>query len=210
MKSKEIRSKQTFLRNEFDAQGKWNIPSIKKEELDLSNVNLISYSDTRTNDIDENKNKGVHFYIDDYRMEGLYRTPTKSLRRLSQYKFLITPDYSLYRDLPKAVQLFNVFKSHWCGAYWQSLGLTVIPNVSWGDATTFEFCFDGIEEGSIVAVGMIGCKRNKTTFMRGYNEMLRRIKPSTIICFGTPFPEMKGNIIYVDYMASRRIKRNGR
>ncbi len=210
MKSREARSKQTFLRNEFEAQGKWNIPIINKEELDLANVNLICYSDTKAHDIDENKNKGVHFYIDDYRMEGLYRTPTKSLHRLSQYRFLIAPDYSLYRDMPKAVQLFNVFKSHWCGAYWQSKGLTVIPNVSWGDATTFDFCFDGIEEGSIVAVGMIGCKRNKTAFMRGYNEMLKRIKPSSIICFGTPFPEMKGNIIHVDYLSSRRVKRNGR
>lgn len=210
MRSKEARSKQTFLRNEFEAQGKWNIPIIKKEELNLANVNLISYSDTRANDIDENKNKGVHFYIDDYRMEGLYRTPTRSLHRLSQYRFLIAPDYSLYRDMPKAMQLFNVFKSHWCGAYWQSKGLTVIPNVSWGDATTFDFCFDGIEEGSIVAVGMIGCKRNKTAFMRGYNEMLRRIKPSAIICFSTPFPEMESNIIHVDYLSSRKVKRNGR
>ena len=112
--------------------------------------------------------------------------------------------------MPKAIQLFNVFRSRWCGAYWQSQGLTVIPNVSWGDSSTFEFCFDGIEEGSIVAVGTIGCKRSKLAFMRGYNEMLKRIKPSAIICFGSPFSEMQGNIIAIDYNASRRVNRNGR
>lgn len=35
--------------------------------------------------------------------------------------------------------------------------------------------------------------------MAGYNEMLRRIEPEKIICYNTPFPEMQGNIISVDY-----------
>ncbi len=210
MFSIEARSKQTFLRNEFEAYGKWNIPIIRNDKLDLENVNLISYTDIKTNDVDENKQKGVHFYIDDYRMEGLYYNPTKSLHRLAQYKFLISPDYSLYRDMPKAVQLFNVFRSRWCGAFWQSKGITVIPSISWGDASTFDYCFDGIEEGSVVAVGTIGCKKSKLSFMRGYNEMLKRIKPSAIICFGSPLSEMQGDIIPVDYNSSRRVNRNGR
>ena len=210
MHSIEARSKQTFLRNEFDAFGKWNMPIVKKCELDLAGVNLIGYPDIKTNDIDENKGRGIHFYIDDYKMEGLYYNPERSIHRIAQYKFVITPDYSLYRDMPKAVQLFNVFRSRWRGAFWQSKGITVIPNVSWGDSTTFEFCFDGIEEGSIVAVGTIGCKRSKLAFMRGYNEMLKRIKPSAIICFGSPFDEMEGNITPIDYNSTRRVNRNGR
>ena len=55
-----------------------------------------------------------------------------------------------------------------------------------------------------------GCKRSKQAFMRGYNEMSERIKPSAIICFGSPFAEMQGNIIPVDYLASRRVERHGR
>lgn len=35
--------------------------------------------------------------------------------------------------------------------------------------------------------------------MKGYNEMLKRIKPSKIICYSEPFPEMQDDIIYVDY-----------
>lgn len=210
MHTQELRSKQTFLRNEFDAFGEWNISIIHKEELDLENVSLISFTDIKTNDTDENKSKGVHFYIDDYRMEGLYYYPTRSLQRLSQYKFVISPDYSLYRDMPRAIQLFNVFRSRWCGAYWQSQGLKVIPNIGWGDISTFSFCFDGIEKGSIVAVGTIGCRKSKTAFMRGYNEMLKRIEPSAIICFGKPFDEMDGNIIPIDYNSSRRVNRHGR
>lgn len=210
MLSIEARSKQTFLRNEFDAFGKWNIPIIRKNELDISKVDLICYADIKTNDIDENKEKGVHFFIDDYRMEGIYYNFDKSLHRLSQYKFLLTPDYSLYAEMPRAVQLFNVFRNRWCGAYWQSKGLSVIPTVSWSDTASFDFCFDGIEEGAVVAIGMIGCKRNKTTFLRGYNAMMEKIKPTAVICLGDPFPEMQGNIVAIDYQKTRRVNRNGR
>lgn len=210
MLSIEVRSRQTFLRNEFDAFGKWNIPIIRKSELKLTDIDLISYTDIKAKDTDINKVKGVHFYIDDYRMEGLYSYPTRSLNRLRQYKFLISPDYSLYKDMPRSLQIMNVFKSHWCGAYWQNLGLTVIPNVSWSDVASFDFCFDGLEKGSIVAVGMIGCKHCKHAFMCGYNEMLNRIDPKAVICFGKPFLEMRGNIISIDYMSSRRVNRDGR
>ena len=30
--------------------------------------------------------------------------------------------------------------------------------------------------------------------MLGYNKMMEIIQPSAIICYGTPFKEMKGNI----------------
>ena len=43
--------------------------------------------------------------------------------------------------------------------------------------------------------------------MRGYYAMLEKIQPETIICFGTPFPEMQGNIVTVDYRASRKVVR---
>lgn len=54
---------------------------------------------------------------------------------------------------------------------------------------------------------MIGCKHSKKEFLFGYNEMLNRIDPRAIICFGTPFPEMEGNIIIVDYLESRKVVR---
>ena len=104
-------------------------------------------------------------------------------------------------------QLESVAKNRWVGAFWQSKGKIVIPTISWSDARSFEFCFEGVEKGTIVAIGMIGCKQSKFNFMRGYNQMLKRIQPSKIICFGTPFPEMQGNVIAIDYMASRKVVR---
>ena len=104
-------------------------------------------------------------------------------------------------------QIESVGKSRWVGAYLQRNGIIVIPTVSWSTPVSFPFCFKAIEQGSMVAVGMIGCKSSKREFMEGYNEMLRQIKPSAIICFGKPFDEMSGNIIPVDYISSRKVVR---
>ena len=205
MHSKEARQEQTFLRNEYRCTGEWNIPMVEYQPI-VNDVKLIACSDTKSRE-EHNRECGVHFFVDDYRFEHIYNYPQRSLRKLSQYKFLLTPDYSLYADMPRWLQMGNVAKNRWCGAYWQAHGLTVYPTVSWGLAPTYDFCFDGVEKNAVVAVGMIGCKRNKLTFMRGYDAMLERLEPQVVICFGVPFAEMRGNIIPVDYLSSRKVVR---
>ena len=37
---------------------------------------------------------------------------------------------------------------------------------------------------------------------RNFFKRFQRIEPETIICYHTPFPEMQGDIIYVDYERS--------
>ena len=207
MTSKTMRDNPLFMRNIFKSVGKWGISIIRKQELSTNDIMLVACSDTRANDNEENKKKGVHFFVDDYRFNGIYDNPERTFERYSQYAFLLSPDFSTYADMDLWRQLESVAKNRWVGAYWQSKGMTVIPTISWSDARSFEFCFDGIEQGSIVTVGMIGCKQSKLNFKRGYNEMLKKIQPSKIICFGAPFPEMQGNIIAVDYMASRKVVR---
>lgn len=207
MTSKAMRNSPLFMRNNFEKSGKWGIPLVKKQELSTDNIELIACSGTKPNDNKINKKKGVHFFVDDYRFSGIYDNPERTFNRYSQYKFLLTPDFSTYADMDLWRQLESVAKNRWVGAYWQSKGRTVIPTISWSDARSFEFCFDGIERGGTVAVGLIGCKNSHMGFMRGYNEMLRRLEPQKIIVFGTPFPEMKGNIISVDYQTSRRVVR---
>jgi len=203
MNSFNFRTQDNFLRNSFECGGKWEIPIVKKNDIKLDDVDLISYTDIKTNDSQGNRWKGVHFFIDDYRFEGIFNYPSRSLARLSQYEFLLTPDFSLYADMPLALQMSNLFKNRWCGAYWQRQGLKVIPTISWGLRQSFGFCFDGIEPGGIVSVGMIGCKSSRSKFLAGYNEMMERISPTTVICFGKPFVEMMGNLIVVDYLISR-------
>ena len=120
---------------------------------------------------------------------------------------MLTPDFSLYADMPLWKQVENTAKNRWVGAYWQSKGLIVIPTIAWSTPRSFEFCYDGAEHGGVVAIGMIGCKKNRHDFMRGYNAMLEKLEPNAVLVFGTPFEEMQGNIIAVDYLQSRKVVR---
>ncbi len=202
-----MRNDTLFMRNTFSSTGKWGIPLVKKQNLPFPEIDLIACSDTRANDDEVNRKKGVHFFVDDYRFSGIYNHPERSLKKYSQYLFLLTPDFSTYADMDIWRQLESVAQNRWVGAFWQSRGLTVFPTVSWSTPSSYDFCFDGIEEGSTVAIGMIGCKRSRTAFMHGYNEMLERLHPENVIVFGNPFPEMKGNLIVVDYLTSRKVVR---
>lgn len=204
MTSLEMRNDSLFMRNEFETIGKWQIPIVKKQAIDTSEISLIACSDTKKNEIEINLYRGVHFFVDDYRFSGIYNNPERTLDKYSQYRFLLTPDFSTYSDMNLWRQLESVAKNRWVGAYWQSFGLTVIPTISWSDSRSYSFCFDGVEKNSIVAIGMIGCKHEKEAFLDGYNAMLESIDPATIICFGNPFEEMKGNIVKIDYLSTRR------
>ena len=114
----------------------------------------------------------------------------------------------MYIEMNPVMQLYNTFRNRWIGAYLHKKGIKVIPTVNWGLENTFDFCFNGIEKGSVVAVStyMVSEHGNhsdqKEFFMKGYNEMLKRIEPELIICYHEPFPEMTGNILYVNYELS--------
>ena len=137
----------------------------------------------------------------------IYNHPEKSLAKLKQYKFVCTPDFSIYSEMDKWRNIENVAKNRWVGAYWQEHGLIVIPTISWGKPSTFDYCFDGVEEGSIVAISTLGCKKAKRDFLIGYEEMKKQINPAAIICFDTPFEEIKDEVICVNYLQSRKVVR---
>ena len=191
------KKKQKLVRNEFKGVGKYGMPLIKKQDIDLDKIELLAFTKTKYND-EENQSKTIHFFTYDWNFESVYEKPEESLEKLDQYYALLTPEFSTYKDMPLARQIDSVFKNRWCGAFWQKQGMKVIPTVSWGSIPCLEFCFDGIEKGSVVAVSTYTREDNKDGFMLGYNKMLEIIAPSAIICYGTPFPEMKGKIKAID------------
>lgn len=204
------RTSQTLLRNQFPGYGKWEIPIIPRFEPhpgDFDDLLLIGFDKTHLED-QNHLDRMVHFFLYDYRFERVWKNPDSDIEKLSRYRAVLSPDFSMYLEMAPVMQLYNVFRNRWCGAYWVSKGIRVVPTVNWGDESTFDFCFEGIEQGSVVAVSTYMASEHgnrcdqKEWFMAGYNEMLRRIEPEKIICYNTPFPEMQGDIVYVDYERS--------
>jgi len=60
-----------------------------------------------------------------------------------------------------------------------------------GDGKSFDFCVDGIEKGSIIAVSTLGSRKLKDLYLKGFCEMCRIIQPSHILCYYEPFEEMR-------------------
>ena len=208
MQSKDYRTSPLVLRNEFPTTN-LGMPILKNVPLPKID-DILSFHDTRPLDKRAERTAYlVHFFKDDYRFDYLYEKPyckasVNRMTRLAQYAAVCTPDFSLYPEMPLPVQQSQIFKSRWCGACWENLGLCVIPTVTWADERSFSFCFDGLPSESTVAVGTIGCKAYRRDFMLGYERMLSELKPETIICFGEPFSEMEGNIISFPYKAFER------
>ena len=199
-----------LLRNQFSGPGKWKIPMIPKAEftedefLDLRLLGFDRSSLENNNHLD----RIVHFFLYDYKFERVWKHPDQDIEKLKSYRGVLSPDFSMYLEMATVMQLYDLFRNRWCGAYWASKGIRVIPTVSWGDEDTFEFCFEGIPKGSTVAVStyMVSAHGHhadqKAFFMKGYRELLGRVEPERIICYNEPFSEMEGNIVYVDYELS--------
>ena len=210
MTTENCKYRMGLLKNEFDAKakGKFKIPEIPKAELsdeDFENLLLIGFDRTnKQKDLD----RMVHFFLYDYKFERVWKDPEGCIERLKNYKAVFSPDFSMYIQMNPVMQLYNTFRNRYCGAYFASKGLRVIPSMNWGNENTFDFCFEGIPKGSTVAVSTYQVSEHgnhadqKDFFMKGYNEMLKRIEPERIICYHEPFDEMKGNIIYVNYEQS--------
>lgn len=182
-------------------EGTFEMPKIKNEEVDLENIELVGYDKLSSS----KDNQIVHFFLDDYKFEVIWNDPLPRVEKLKSHKAVLAPNFSVYTEMPMAMKIYNTFRSRWCGAYLQSNGVKVIPTLAWGGPETFWFCFDGIPKNSVVAVSTVGVRTEKDLFMQGYNEMLRRIKPSKIICYGKSFEDMKGDIIEIDYAKTNNL-----
>ena len=87
-------------------------------------------------------------------------------------------------------------------------GLEVIPTVSWSLASSYDFCFLGLPERSVLAISTVGTHKDrsaKAPFLAGFEEMLKRLNPSAVLCYGKPYVEMLEQVdlrLYPDYWQS--------
>ena len=124
----KLEKKLKLVRNEFKTVGKYGMPLIKKQNINLDKIDLWCYTKTKIND-KENKNKTIHFFTYDWLFDSVYDKPETALEKLDQYYALLSPEFSLYWDMPRVLQIYSTFKNRWCGAFWQKHGKFVIPNV---------------------------------------------------------------------------------
>lgn len=139
----------------------------------------------------------VHFYVDDYQFERVWNQPKRYTELLRRFAGVISPDFSMYLDMPRAQQIWNNYRSKLLAAFFQKHKLEVISNVSWSDSSSFDFCFDGLPQNSVLAISTNGCINNYSSlyFLDGYHEMLKRLKPAKVLVYGQVPKEIQSNLI---------------
>ena len=124
---------------------------------------------------------------------------------------MLTPDFTLYVEMPIAMKIWNTYRSRLIGQMAQRMGITVIPTVSWCEEETFEFCFDGLPKNATLSISTIGVKKHEYNFgiwKAGCDEMIRRLKPETLLVYGGEVEYDYGDtkVVYYENKVTERMR----
>ena len=197
MNYRNCRNYENLERRLFDGVGEYGIPQIEPVAYE-GGCDWIGFNYAKSTK--DCEGKGVHFFLDDYQFCRLWSNIDRYIPMLQRFRYVMSPDFSTYTDFPKVMQIYNHYRKHWCAAYMHEAGIQVIPTISWSTPDSFDWCFDGEPEGGTVAVSSVGCmnsKEKKALFLAGYEEMVRRLQPETIIFYSSVPEECRGNIVRI-------------
>lgn len=172
-----------FLVENANYDGEWEIPRLIRENKKPEK--LLAFSKAKRS---KNYNAWIHFFEDDVIFERIWNSPKRYLSILSRFKGVITPDFSVYRDMPLVMQYWNIYRSRAIGYWLQRNGIFVIPNIRFGDERTYAVSCSGIEKHGTVAIGSYGCIKGTNDslyFKEGLQYIVSNLEPNTMVVYGS-------------------------
>lgn len=201
--------------------GELEIPIIRSQQLGTMPFLLRPFSRRGvTAMVDEY----ICFYEHDVRFASFLEKAGAYLDSIRKFSGIVSPDCSLYRDMPLILQIMNTYLNRALGCYLQRNGFRVIPNIRWGDERSYlgsdtiePFAFLGVEKHAVVSVGTYGCisgKENRRYFREGLEAMVKAIEPKTVLVYGLMpldvFESVLGSVEFVRYDDWTTLRKGGR
>lgn len=180
-----------------DCEGKWEFPPLKP--VDVKPTDLIGFNYAKSA---KEFHTGIHFCIDDYQFERVWNKPEAYLELLRKFECVICPDFSIYIDMPLPMKLWNLYKSRALGYWWQQQGLTVVPNVTFSDESSLEYCYEGLPHGGTIFLSTVGIEKDEEAAKLGeiaINRALEELKPTRVLLLGNAPGVDFGSIEVVKY-----------
>lgn len=182
--------------------GLFEMPLIRRNKNMIIPLGLIPYSQCNKPGHEDDH---VMFYEHDFYFKDIFTNPYRALEKVREFSGVITPDCSLYYDMPLSLQIFNTYRNRQFGHFLQENGVYTIPNVRWGDERSYSeivkdecpFAFLGIEKYSTVAIGTYGCAKSrmeKYHLRNGLEAMLDIIQPENVLVYGAMPPDVFQNL----------------
>ena len=179
--------------------GKYDIPfcpttatHIPKQQFTWEEAKHIHKKHVARKEYDYCEDAFVNWNLDDYKFDGvrgIWHDYKFVLKVLHHFSGAITPDFSTNQDFPEALKIYATYRMRAYGYWLGQEGIPVINNVRWGTEETFDYCFEGIPENSIVAIGTVGGGPRKLIdrdrFEIGLFKMIDELKPHTILVYGS-------------------------
>lgn len=168
----------------------------------------------------------VGFFEMDLKFADVLRNPKNYVGDFKKRSAIISPDCSLYRDAPFAVQIANIYKKNAISHYWQSQGVNVFPLVRWGSRDTYStdvlpepVAFAGILRNSFIVISTYGCiktKNDKYHFEAGLAECMKVLTPHTVLVYGAmpknifePYLKYADFHHFPDWISRKKGRKNG-
>ena len=188
--------------------------------------NLIGFDEAKTIHNKETKagksayhvNSFIHFFIDDQKFDGprnsIWIHPQKALDIIRHFDGIICPDFSTYNDFPDPLRRYNYYRMNAFGYWVSAMGIPVISCLRWGPTETFDYCFDGNPQNSILAIGTVASglryKPNYLLFEQGLSTAVEVLHPHTLLVYGSAnypcFESLKSSGITIISKLSKKNK----
>lgn len=120
----------SFLVENADYEGYIELPKIRTSNIIPKKLVPFSKAVSRSwKDFD----CFVMFYEHDVKFERLWHNPKQYLEKLKKFKGIISPDFSLYRNMPLCMQMWNTYRGRALSALLRNNGIEIISNVRFDD-----------------------------------------------------------------------------
>lgn len=176
---------ENFDKEDFPGEGLYDIPIVQGTQEVPDVTEWIDFDHVMREK--QPMGKGVHFFIHDYKFQRIWQRPERYLKPLGRFECLISPDFSLYQDMPVALQIYNHYRKMWMAAYWQAHGLMVIPNVTFGGDQTLDWFLDGMPRKSTIACSSVSLADGGAWadfLIRACERIKERLEPTTVLWYG--------------------------
>lgn len=172
----------------FETDNEYGFPEVETSK-DFSAEDLIGFNLCKKKR-EEDKNKAVHFFLDDYKFEPVWASPKKYIDLFRFYGNCVSPTFSVWDNQPMALNLFNVYRSRWFVRFLQEIGVNALVDVRWAGENSYDYCFSGIKKYSPVILNTVGLKRkdNRELFVKGFYCMIDRVQPQKLYIYGEVIP----------------------
>lgn len=166
-------------------------------------------------------NSAIGFFEHDKCFADVLQNPEAYIEEFLRFGAVISPDCSLYRNAPLAVQITNIYRNRAIGSYYQRKGVNVITLVRWGNELSFttqyfpeKIAFLGVPKHTVLAVSPYGCirsKEDKQVFKAGLTVMMETLEPKVVLVYGSmpakifaPFANQAKFFFYPDWTSRMR------